>query len=113
MFRNAPGLKSPVRVYRGLSSASVVRASLEKRRYWDPGFTSASTELLPAMVYAGEEKAVLVLELPKGYKAVSICKMSRNPQEKEILLPRDVAFEVLDADGEAYNGYTLIYGRPL
>lgn len=111
MFRRTDGLKEPTRVYRGLSSANLAVRTTKTKKYQDAGFSSTSSELLPAMVYSGEAKMIFVIELPAGYKAVSIEKISRNPHEKEILLPRDAMFEVFDEPKE-YNGFTLLHMRP-
>ena len=111
MFLSFPGLSAPIRVYRGLSSPRLALKTVQEAEYHDAGFTSTSSDLLPAMVYAKDAKVVLVIELPPGFKAVSICDISRNPQEKEILLPRGVLFEAFDPPKE-YNGFTLLHMRP-
>ncbi len=111
MFLSFPGLSGPIRVYRGLSSPRLALKTVQEAEYRDAGFTSTSSDLLPAMVYAKDVKVVLVIELPPGFKAVSICDISRNPQEKEILLPRGVLLEAFDPPKE-YNGFTLLHMRP-
>lgn len=111
MFLSCPGLSGPIRVYRGLSSLSYALKTIQEREYRDAGYSSTSSDLLPAMVYAKEAKTVLVIELPAGFKAVSIRDISRNPQEKEILLPKGVVFELFDPPRE-YNGFTLLHMRP-
>lgn len=104
------GLPQPIRLYRGLNSEHVARSTIETMRYHDAGFTSASSDIETAITYARNVKTILVIDLPKGFKAVSVWKASRKPNEKEVLLPRGVDLKVTDFDSKM--GFNLLYARP-
>lgn len=89
MFSEFPGIAKPIRVYRGVS-LDVFRDSIKQGFYSDKGYTSATTSLDMAIQYAGQGGAVLVIDLKKGSKAISLMDYSRKPYEEEILLPRGV-----------------------
>lgn len=112
MFEEFAGLAEPIRVYRGLGSERVAVETMEGLVYKDGGYSSASSELLPAMVYSGRAQTILVIDLPAGFKAISINEFSRNPQEKEILLPRGVKLKLVDEPKSAKMGFTFLYVEP-
>jgi len=53
-----------------------------------PAYTSTSTSLSQAMIFARESNNILMIELPVGTPAVSVKKISAYDYEKEVLLPR-------------------------
>lgn len=104
------GLSHPIRLYRGLNSEHVATSTIETMHYHDAGFTSASSDIETAITYAQNVKTILVIDLPKGFKAVSVWKASRKPNEKEVLLPRGIDLKVIDFDSKM--GFNLLYVRP-
>ena len=78
--------------------------------YPDKGYTSASTSILTAIDYTGDDGLILVIDLPKGYKAVSFEDVSAKPWEKEVLLNKGADLRVSDfadvqIDGKRYRLY--------
>lgn len=110
MISSFSGLPRPIRLYRGLNSERVAASTIETMHYHDAGFTSASSDIETAITYAQNVKTILVIDLPKGFKAVSVWKASRKPNEKEVLLPRGIDLKVTDFDSKM--GFNLLYARP-
>ena len=90
MFSAKAGLSCPIRLYRGISK-KLARYVIERGLYADKGWSSASTSLAVALSYTGDDRCVLVIDLPKGYKAASLAEISAKPHEVEVLLRKNCA----------------------
>lgn len=114
-FNSVEPIKKSVRVYRGLLlSQSRLTNFINLGFYSDNGFTSTSTDLGVALYYSKKQsednrsKVILVMDLKKGTKALNFGNLSRNPQEREILLERNKTFPILDVDFLP-NDYAILY----
>ena len=88
LFKKSNGLDMPVRLFRG-TSLRQYRKIQEQGFYRDLGFSSASTSMGRASEYS-DDNCILIIDLPKGFKAVSLDGITRTKADKEILLPRGI-----------------------
>lgn len=114
-FNSVAPIKKAIRVYRGiLLSKERLTHFIESNYYSDGGFTSASTDLGVALYYSKKQpgdnrrRVILVMDLIPGTKALNFGNLSRNPQEREILLERGKAFPISEV-GRLPNGYVILY----
>ncbi len=87
LFDTKTGLTAPIRLYRGIPKKYAYRAARVKM-YADKGWISATTSLAVALSYAGDDQCVLIMDLPKGYPAGALAKVSSKPHEAEVLLQK-------------------------
>ena len=91
LFEEAKGLDKPIRLFRG-TSLNQYRKIQDQGYYEDLGFSSASTSMERASEYS-DDNCILIIDLPKGFKAVSLDGITRTKADKEILLPRGIKLE--------------------
>lgn len=106
-------------VYRSFSSASGIVQELaadpkiEGMIVHDAGFASTSVDFYAAAQFGRSEglRVVAEIKLPENFNAAYVASVSGTPQEKEVLIPRNVAFKV---DGVRSTRYDTSSGnRPV
>lgn len=85
-------LPSNVVLYRGLGDRNVLPAVGE--RFSDAGFISTSVDVQAISRFAGSKGILLEVQVPAGTNAAYL-DMFKVAGEREILLPRDLTFEVV------------------
>ena len=93
MFSRIKPIERGIRVYRGIPRDLAIRI-LEKRTFSERGFLSTTTSIEKAKEYSGKGRTILVIDLPKGCRAISVRKISRKPPDQEILVKRGYNFLV-------------------
>ena len=91
LFDTKTGTTGPIRLYRGISRGHAYRITRDKF-YMDNGWSSASTSLAVALAYTGDDRRVAIIDLPQGYPAAALAKISYKPHEAEVLLQKDCVF---------------------
>lgn len=84
-FKGVPLLKKAITVYRGLSEDLIPKILT---------FLSTSYDKERASKFSSLKCCLLIINVPSGTKILPLEKISENPQEKEILLPRKGEFNI-------------------
>ena len=95
---------SPERtVYRGLSGGDFTKAVMSKEvgdTFDDKGFMSTSYDKDVAKKFAGDNGAILEIQVPKGYgKSIDVTSYSNKPDENEVLLNAGTSLRIVSKDG--------------
>lgn len=108
MITASPPLVTPTTVYRGIPGGSFVSRFPELSpgdvMKWE-AFTSTSRNMHTARMFAGGQDGIIFeIQVPRGTKAVDVnATLSREGRdhvsfEKELLLPRDTHFKIIELD---------------
>lgn len=94
LFKSAPKTDTSLLVFRGVKGTSFLKKD-QNNLFQSKGYTSTSLDMKSAEMFANmyeADGAFLMIRIPKGSRLIWLGDISRYPEEKEVLLPRNSGF---------------------